>query len=39
VTLQNKNHRMPHTCDRIENSGSSLMGKGEIYETRGGPLD
>ena len=30
---------VPHTCDRIDNSMSSLAGKGEIDEKRSGPLD
>jgi hypothetical protein len=30
---------VPHTCDRIDNSMSSLAGKGEIDEKRSRPLD
>ncbi len=30
---------VPHTCDRIDSSMSSLVGKGEIDEKRSGPLD
>jgi hypothetical protein len=30
---------LPHACDRIDNSVSSLIVKGEIDEKRSGPLD